>query len=106
MYAAGMETKAEANGRGGERRRPQARERERIVEEWTASGRTVEEMAAATGWTRWTMYRWRAEAREGRRPRKRDSERTMMAVPRPPDGDGWVAELQAGQGWMLRLPEE
>lgn len=52
------------------------------------------------------MYRWRAEAREGRRPRKRDSERTMMAVPRPPDGDGWVAELQAGQGWMLRLPEE
>lgn len=98
-----METNAGMNGGEVERRRPQTGERERIVAEWAASGRTVEEMSAATGWTTWTLYRWRAEAREGKRPRRRDSERAMVAVPRPPAGGVWVAELQVGQGWTLRL---
>ncbi len=97
-----METNAATNERGAERRRPQAEERERILAEWAASGRTVEEIAAATGWTTWTLYRWRAEARGAKRPRRRAPERTMVAVP-PPVNGRWAAEIQTGRGWTLRL---
>lgn len=98
-----METNAAANESSGERRRPQAGERERILAEWAASGRTVEEMAAATGWTTWTLYRWRAESRGVQRPRRRAPERALVAVPPPAVRGTWAAEIQAGHGWTLRL---
>jgi transposase-like protein len=99
-----METNAATSGGGGgERRRPEAGERERILAEWATSGRTVEEMAAATGWTTWTLYRWRAEARGVQRPRRRTTERAMVAVPPPAVSGIWVAEIQCDHGWSLRL---
>ena len=53
---------AESKGR----LRPEASEREKILAAWAASGQTVEEVAGATGWSTWTLYRWRAEARGDR----------------------------------------
>ena len=77
------------------RRRPQANEREKVLTAWAASGQSVEEVAGATGWSTWTLYRWRAEARGDRtqRPRRR-SVRALVAVPAPvatASGE-WAAE--------------
>ena len=95
-------TVARANGM---RRVPEA-EREKILTEWASSGRTVEEMAAATGWSRWTLYRWRAQAR-GEVPgsRRRAGERALVAVPAPvatASGE-WAAELLTATGIRVRL---
>lgn len=88
------------------RRRPQANEREEVLAAWAASGQSVEEMARATGWSTWTLYRWRAEARGARtqRPRRR-RERALVAVPAPvatASGE-WAAEVWTTTGMRLRL---
>lgn len=88
------------------RRRPQAEEREKILAAWAASGQGVEEVAAATGWTTWTLYRWRAEARGGAPVRRRRPvERPLVAVPLPaPAASGeWAAELLSVTGVRVRL---
>lgn len=88
------------------RRRPQANERESILAAWAASGQSVEEVAGATGWSTWTLYRWRAEARGDRPPpRQRRSEQTLVAVPAPvatASGE-WAAEVLTTTGIRVRL---
>ena len=88
-------------------RRPEAEERERILAEWAATGKSVGEMAAATGWSAFTLYRWRHEAGRGRRSkarRKRMSAPSMLVVPKPtsPPASVWAAEVAIG-GISLRL---
>ena len=100
-----METSESTGERSAGRRRPQAGERERILAEWAASGRTVEEIAVATGWTTWTLYRWRAEARGPARPRRRTPKRALVAVPPPKVSTAWSAEILSGRGWSLRLAD-
>lgn len=88
------------------RRRPEANEREKILAAWAASGQAVEEVAAATGWSTWTLYRWRAEARGDGTPRRRSpGARAMVAVPAPvamASGE-WAAELLTTTGIRVRL---
>jgi hypothetical protein len=88
------------------RRRPLANEREKVLAAWAASGQSVEEVAGATGWSTWTLYRWRAEARGDRtqRPRRR-RERALVAVPAPvatASGE-WAAEVLTTTGMRVRL---
>ena len=88
------------------RRRPQADEREKVLAAWAASGQSVEEVAGATGWSRWTLYRWRADARGDRIQRqRRPSKRALVAVPAPmATGSGeWVAEVLTTTGIRVRL---
>jgi transposase-like protein len=93
---------AESKGR----LRPEASEREKILAEWAASGQTVREVAESTGWSTWTLYRWRAEARgDGTPRRRRPSERGLVAVPAPvatANGE-WAAELLTTTGIRVRL---
>lgn len=88
------------------RRRPDTNEQEKILAEWAASGQSVEEVAGATGWSRWTLYRWRAKARgDGRQRPRRPSERALVAVPAPvatASGE-WAAELLTTTGIRVRL---
>jgi len=88
------------------RRQPEANERERILTGWAASGQSVEEVARATGWSRWTLYRWRAKARgEGKQRSRRPSERALVVVPAPmttASGE-WAAELLTTTGIRVRL---
>jgi transposase-like protein len=95
-------------GRPLARRRLDAGERVRVLSEWAASGRTVEEMAAATGWSAYTLYRWRQEAGQGRRAHRRTVKPTsqrLVAVPKPPltNHGSWVAEIVIGAGLSVRL---
>ena len=67
-------------------RRPEAGERERVVAEWAASGKTVDEMAAKTGWSTFTLYRWRLDAGQGKRSRPKvapSPPTKLLSVPRP-----------------------
>jgi transposase-like protein len=93
---------AESTGR----RRPEANERARILSAWSASGQSVEEVAGATGWSTWTLYRWRAQARgEGTPRRRRPKERALVAVPAPvatARGE-WAAEVLTTTGIRVRL---
>jgi transposase len=88
------------------RRRPEANEREKVLAAWAASGQSVEEVAEATGWSTWTLYRWRAEARGGEtQRRRRPSKRALVAVPAPlaaASGE-WTAELLTTTGIRVRL---
>lgn len=93
---------AESKGR----LRPEASEREKILAAWAASGQTVEEVAGATGWSTWTLYRWRAEARDDGTPRRRrPRERALVAVPAPlaTASAEWAAELWTTTGVRVRL---
>jgi hypothetical protein len=97
------ETKAGVAGSKG-RRRPEATERDKILSAWAASGQTVGEVAAATGWSTWTLYRWRAEARGDGTPRlRRPRERALVAVPAPTASAEWAAELWTTTGVRVRL---
>lgn len=84
-------------------RRPDAGERARVLAEWAANGRSVKEMAAATGFSTHTLYRWRHEA--GRRRRVALPARpALIAVPKPATSWGiWAAEVEIGTGLKLRL---
>lgn len=93
-----------AEVKGG--RRPEVNEREKILAAWAASGQPVEEVARATGWSTWTLYRWRAKARgEGTPRRRRPGERALVAVPAPmasASGE-WAAEVITTKGIRMRL---
>ena len=106
---------------GGRLRRPQAGERERVLSDWVTNGRTVEETAAATGWSKHTLYRWRREAAalQRRRLQKRPKIPQLVAVPKPVStGSGsWAAEVTIGPiglrlaascpaGWAAQLIRE
>ena len=70
--------------------------------EWAASGKKVAEIAKETGWSPWTLYRWRADARGGKAGKKVG--RPMLAVPRPEVAMGqWAAEVAMGNGLRVRL---
>jgi transposase-like protein len=89
----------ENNGAGErhpKRRRPSPGERERILAHWAREGRTVEEMAAASGWSTHTLYRWRHEASKKRRRESTPAPR-LIAVPKPSaPSTPWAAELAIG----------
>lgn len=78
-------------------RRPSSAERERVLAEWTASGRTKEEMAAATGWSPHTLYRWWLQANNVKPKR---TPKPMLNVPPPaqPVRQAWAAEIMIGAG--------
>lgn len=89
----------EVEGNGRNARRPTSGETEQVLAEWAASGKTVWEVAAETGWSIHTLYRWR---REARRPKMTTAavhatSAKLLAVPKPsaPMG-GWSAELMIG----------
>lgn len=64
------------------KRRPNEEERAKVLADWVASGRPAGAMAAASNWSKSTLYRWRT--REGEpRLRKADSLRPLVAVPAP-----------------------
>lgn len=81
------------------KRRPTKVERERILAEWAASGRTQEEMAALTGWSRHTLLRWRQVA-NGASAKK--TAKAMLDVPPPPGRfrEVWAAEIIWGRETM------
>lgn len=85
-------------------RRPEPGERERVVAEWAASGKTVDQMAAETGWSIYTLYRWRLDAREAKAG-KETAEPRLLAVPKPErvGHGGWAAEVTIGNGLSMRL---
>ena len=84
-------------------RRPGSAERERVLAEWAASGRRIEEIAATTGWSRHTLYRWRQLARKGKRVKKAAIP-ALLAVPRPAEPSGrWAAEVTIGSTMTVRL---
>lgn len=90
--------------RRGRPLRPGPDERAGILAEWAKSGRTVEEMARATGWSPWTLYRWRAKAGGGVGPRRRRrSAAALVAVPAPVGTTAWPAEIVTVGGVRLRL---
>lgn len=79
-------------------RRPAPGERERILAEWASSGRSLEEMAAMTGWSRHSLYRWQRQAAKGRSPTARLAPAKLVAVPRPAAVTGpWAAEIGLGR---------
>lgn len=79
-------------------RRPAPGERERILAEWASTGRSLEEMAAASGWSTHSLYRWRREAAKGRSPTARRAPAKLVAVPRPAAAMGpWAAEIGLGR---------
>lgn len=87
----------EVNGRNA--RRPASGEIEQVLAEWAASGKTVRQVAAETGWSIHTLYRWR---RDARRPKTtmaaaNATSAKLLAVPRPSVSmAGWSAELIVG----------
>lgn len=85
-------------------RRPQPGERERVVAEWAVSGKTVEQMAAETGWSIYTLYRWRLDAREAKAG-KGTAKPRLLAVPKPEAVvyGGWAAEVTIGNGLSMRV---
>ena len=90
--------------RRGRPRRPGTDERAAILAEWEKSARTVEEMARATGWSPWTLYRWRAKARGVVGPRRvRRTATALVAVPAPVGTTAWPAEIVTVGGVRLRL---
>ena len=109
---------AGVNGRRG----PKEGERERILADWAAHGKKVEEVAEETGWSQWTLYRWRGRARRGevdRGCKGRTSQRAaagMVAVPAPSGSTALVeVETRAGRlrvlaptaaGWVAELIRE
>jgi transposase-like protein len=83
------------------RRHPEPGERVRVLAEWATSGKTVEEMVAATGWSSYTLYRWRAEAGQGKRTKPKappPPRPKMLAVPKPTAAapGTWAAEVLIG----------
>jgi transposase-like protein len=85
---------------------PAPGERERVVAEWAASGKTVEEMAAQTGWSTHTLYRWRLDVRHGRGGSGATPSRPkLLPVPKPASGapGAWAAEVAIGTGISMRL---
>jgi len=114
----GEATGSDVRGRLG---RPARGERERVLSEWAASGRTVEETAAATGWSKHTLYRWRRDAATQRRRRQQKVPKIapLVAVPKPvsPASGNWAAEVTIGRiglrlaascpvGWAAELIRE
>jgi transposase-like protein len=91
-------TGSDVRGRLG---RPARGERERVLSEWAASGRTVDETAAATGWSKHTLYRWRRDAapQGRRRPQKVPKNAPLVAVPKPvaAASGNWAAEVTIGR---------
>ena len=90
----------------GRPRRPMPGERERILAEWATSGMPVDEMAAQTGWSPYTLYRWRLDAGGGKAPKgARPSKAKLLAVPRPTSlATGvWAAEVAMSSGISVRL---
>ena len=93
-----------AEEREHESRRPEEGERERIIAEWAASGKTVRAMAVETGWSEWTLYRWRKRAQHGGQnlgAKPRPAKRALVAVPAPAFGVA-VAEVMT-RGGVVRL---
>ncbi len=87
---------------------PAPGERERVVAEWAASGKTVEEMAAQTGWSTHTLYRWRLDVRHGKgRNGATASRPKLLAVPKPTSAapGAWAAEVMIACGISVRLAE-
>lgn len=101
-------------------RRPEPGERERVLADWAASGRTVEQMAAATGWSTYTLYRWRHTAGARKSPKIKPAKRpSLLPVPKPPSAvtGSWAAEVAIGTvsvrlspgspvGWIGQLVRE
>ena len=86
------------------RRRPEPGERERVVAEWVASGKKVEEMAVVTGWPACTLYRWRSDLRE-KKALKQACTTKLLPVPKPAFAmsGAWAAEVTVGSGLSVRL---
>lgn len=90
-------------------RRPTPGERERVLSEWATSGRSVVEMAASTGWSLHTLYRWRRDAGQAVRRRavvtESSSTPPLLPVPKPAEraATGWTAEVVTGMGVSVRL---
>ena len=101
MNTTTMEGETTDVGVGGGFRHPEPGERERVLSDWAASGRTVEETAAATGWSKHTLYRWRRDAApHGRRRRQKVPKvAPLVAVPKPvsPASGSWAAEVTIGR---------
>ena len=87
------------------RRSPEPGERERVVAEWAATGKKVEEMAVATGWSAYTLYRWRSDIRATKAPKKQEGGTKLLAVPKPVStmSGAWAAEVMMGSGLSVRL---
>jgi len=87
-----------------ENRSPEPGERERVVAEWAATGKKVEEMAVATGWSVYTLYRWRSDIRAEKTP-KQTCATKLLAVPKPVSAmcGAWAAEVTMGSGLSVRL---
>ncbi len=99
MNTTTTETEAAESNLGGRLRRPGPGERERVLSDWAARGGTVEETAAATGWSTHTLYRWRREAAPvERRRQKRAKISPLVAVPKPVSATAgnWAAEVTMG----------
>ena len=73
--------------------------------EWAASGKSAEEMAAITGWSPYTLYRWRLDAGLGKKAKGASPLRAkLLPVPKPssPVAGAWVAEVTVA-GMSVRL---
>ena len=86
------------------RRSPEPGERERVVAEWAATGKKVEEIAVATGWSVYTLYRWRSDIRAEKTPEPA-CRTELLPVPKPASAmsGAWAAEVMMGSGLSLRL---
>jgi len=75
------------------------------VAEWAATGKKVEEMAVATGWSAYTLYRWRSDIRATKAPKKQEGGTKLLAVPKPVStmSGAWAAEVMMGSGLSVRL---
>ena len=76
-----------ANGLG----RPKPGERERILADWAEHGKDVHQVVRETGWSEWTLYRWRGHARRGEtnlggKLRSANQAGALVAVPAPLGG--------------------
>lgn len=89
---------AVAKGQAG-RKRLTAEEREGILKVWAASGKSAEEFAAQSGWSHWTLLRWRTEAARPTRRRTEDPRgaNLLVAVPAPARSV-WAAEVMTRSG--------
>jgi transposase-like protein len=78
-------------------RRAQPAERAQVLAEWAASGKSAGAMAAITGWSTYTLYRWKNEAAREKRP-LRVKRPELVAVPKPKGATqgGWAAEIAIG----------
>jgi hypothetical protein len=89
----------ELEATGGDARRPPLGKIEQVLAEWAASGKTVREVAAETGWSIHTLYRWRRDARRPKSTTAAGSATSakLLAVPKPGGVEGgWSAELAIG----------